>query len=168
MDVELDLFCADEVTPAIDNEEAQRLIRLVLQDRDVERDCMISLSFVSDESIAELNGTWRNNPHPTDVLSFEMEHPWDDDLAEDEPCELGDIVIAPCYVARQAKEFGTTAADETRLMLVHGMLHLLGFDHMEEAEAIQMQQIEDGILARMGGDGTLTEAILTRHRGEEA
>lgn len=168
MDVELDLFCADEVTPAIDTEEALRLIRLVLEDRNVERDCMVSLSFVSDASIAELNESWRNNPHPTDVLSFEIEHPWDDDLAADEPCELGDIVIAPAYVASQAAQFGTTAADETRLMLVHGMLHLLGFDHMEEADAVSMQKIEDGILARMGGDGTLTEAILTRHRGEEA
>lgn len=168
MDVELDFFCADGVTPAIDNEEAQRLIRLVLEDRNVERDCMVSLSFVSDDSIAELNGTWRNNPHPTDVLSFEMEHPWDENLAQDEPCELGDIVIAPDFVAQQATEFGTTEADETRLMLVHGMLHLLGFDHMNESDACKMQQIEDAILARMGGDGTLTEAILTRHRGEEA
>ena len=168
MDVELDFFCADGVTPAIDNAEAQRLIRLVLEDRNVERDCMVSLSFVSDDSIAELNGTWRNNPHPTDVLSFEMEHPWDEDLAQDEPCELGDIVIAPDFVAHQATEFGTTKADETRLMLVHGMLHLLGFDHMNESDACKMQQIEDAILARKGGDGTLTEAILTRHRGEEA
>ena len=47
MDAELDFFCADGVTPAIDNEEAQRLIRLVLEDRNVERDCMVSLSSVS-------------------------------------------------------------------------------------------------------------------------
>lgn len=168
MGVELDLFCADGVTPALDEAEATRLVALVLEDRDVERPCMASLSFVDDASIAELNGRWRGVEAPTDVLSFETERPWDPDLAPGEPCELGDIVIAPAFVAAQAASFGTTPADETRLMLVHGTLHLLGYDHMEEGEAREMQAVEDALLARMGGDGTLTEAVLTRHRGDGA
>lgn len=168
MGVELDLFCADDVTPALDEAEATRLVALVLEDRGVERPCMASLSFVDDASIAELNGRWRGVEAPTDVLSFETERPWDPDLAPGEPCELGDIVIAPAFVAAQAASFGTTPADETRLMLVHGTLHLLGYDHMEEGDAREMQAVEDALLARMGGDGTLTEAVLTRHRGDGA
>lgn len=168
MTIELDLFCADEVEPAVTAGECERVFEEVLADRGVTRPCMASLSFVSDDSIAELNGTWRGVEAPTDVLSFETERPWDPDLAPGEPCELGDVVVAPAYVARQAAAFGTTPADETRLMLVHGALHLLGCDHMEEGEALEMQAIEDAILARLGGDGTLTAAVLTRHRGEGA
>ncbi|WP_028264216.1 rRNA maturation RNase YbeY [Atopobium fossor] len=160
----LDMFCEDTAHPAIQQEEALSIFNAVLEERGILRECSISLSFVSDESIAELNEEWRDVAAPTDVLSFEIERPNDPDLAEDEVCELGDIVIAPEYVARQALDFGTSAADETRLMLVHGLLHLLGYDHMEEHDAIIMQRIEDKLLQILPTDGTLSATVLTRHR----
>ena len=83
----------------------------------------------------------------TDVLSLECERPDDPDLAEGEPCELGDIVLAPAYIARQAAAFGTTPADESRLLLVHGLLHLLGYDHIEDDEAEVMEAREDELVA---------------------
>ena len=160
----LDMFCEDNANPAIDQEEALALFNTVLKERGISRECSISLSFVSNDSIAELNEEWRNVAAPTDVLSFEIERPDDPDLADGEVCELGDIVIAPEYVARQAHDFGTTSADETRLMLVHGLLHLLGYDHMEEHDASIMQRIEDKVLQMLPTDGTLNKTVLTRHR----
>ena len=63
--------------------------------------------------------------------------------------ELGDIILAPGQIARQAPGFGNTPADECRLMLVHGMLHLLGYDHIEDDEAEVMEAREDELLRKL-------------------
>lgn len=162
--VELDMFCEDEVAPSLEAAEVQDICNAVLTERGIQRPCMVSLSFVSNTTIQELNLEWRGFDKPTDVLSFETERPDDPDLAENEPCELGDVVLAPTYIEAQATSFGTTPADETRLLLVHGLLHLLGYDHMEEHDALLMQRIEDKILGQLPTDGTLTNVVLTRHR----
>lgn len=166
MTVSVDIFCEDGVVAPLAQDEIENLALTVLQDRQVTRDCCISLSFVSDKSIAELNERWRMISAPTDVLSFEMEHPDDPNLLDNEHCELGDIVIAPAYVQAQAQTFGTSFNDEVRLMLVHGVLHLMGYDHMEEDEAHVMQGIEDRLLQQIPTDKTLTTVVLTRHREE--
>lgn len=110
----------------------------------------VSVTFVTDEEIAELNETYRGKEGPTDVLSFEcdgIDTPgFDEAVAEDEAFELGDIVIAPDIAEAQAKDFGTTFEQEISLLLVHGMLHLCGYDHMEEDEAVIMEAREDEIL----------------------
>ena len=167
MSVELDFFCEDNVDSLLADDELRELCETVLTDRGVSRTCVVSVSYVSDESIAELNEDWRGVAAPTDVLSFETERPDDPDLAPGEPCELGDIVLAPAYVRRQASVFGTTPEDEARLLVVHGALHLLGYDHMAEDEAVVMQGLEDAILSRVPGDGTLSDIVLTRHRVDE-
>lgn len=115
----------------------------------------------------EINAEWRDVDAATDVISIECERPDDPSLAPGEPCELGDIVIAPGYIERQAASFGTTPADETRLMLVHGMLHLLGHDHLDDASAEAMEALEEDILAGMPTDGTVDRVVLTRHREED-
>ena len=116
------------------------------------------------ERIRELNAEWRGRDVATDVISLECERPDDPDLAPGEPCELGDIVLAPDYIARQAARFGTTAADEFRLLLVHGTLHLLGYDHLEDDEAEVMEAREDALLALLPHDGATRPVTLTRHR----
>ena len=136
----------------------------VLADANVGRPCYVSLSVVSDEQMRELNLEWRDVDAPTDVISLECERPDDPDLAEGEPCELGDVVLAPAFIAAQAGSFGTTFADECRLLWVHGLLHLLGHDHMEEGDALTMQAAEERVLAAIPTDGTLTDVVLTRHR----
>ena len=97
------------------------------------------------------------------MISLECELPDDPDLAEDEPCELGDIMIAPAYIARQSADFGTTPADEFRIMLVHGMLHLLGYDHLEDDEAAEMEERENAILADIATDAQNLTLVFTRH-----
>ncbi len=162
-------FCWDEdVVCALDEAEMQALCSMVLAEEGVERECFVSITVVSDTHMHELNLEWRGQDRPTDVLSLECERPDDPDLSEGEPCELGDIVIAPAYIQRQAASFGTTVADETRLLLVHGMLHLLGYDHMVEDEALCMEAREDELLALASTDNDLLGTVLTRHEDEVA
>ena len=73
-------------------------------------------------------------------------------------------MLAPAYIERQAEELGTTAADETRLLFVHGMLHLLGYDHIADDEAEVMEAREDELLQKVATDENLGHVILTRHR----
>jgi len=155
-----------DVACALQEDEVLRLCELVLREEDVSRDCYVSVSVVDDERMQGLNGEWRGQDRPTDVLSLECERPDDPDLADGEPCELGDIVLAPAYIARQADQYGTTAADETRLLLIHGLLHLLGYDHLQDDEAELMEQREDELLVLHGTDRDLSGVVLTRHEGE--
>lgn len=162
---ELDVSFDDDVSAALDEDEFERLVNLVLSEEGVERPCMVSVSIVSDEHMHELNLEWRDVDRPTDVLSLECERPDDPDLAPGEPCELGDLVLAPAYIERQAADFGTTPADETRLLTIHGLLHLLGYDHLDDDEAEVMEAREDELLAFAATDEPISRVTLTRHRG---
>jgi probable rRNA maturation factor len=123
---------------------AARAISAALKDTDVE----ISLLFTSDEEIARLNAKWRGKATPTNVLSFPA--PEDLPVPDGEPKPLGDIVLAAGVVAREAEEQGKTLADHTLHLLVHGMLHLLGHDHVKDAAAEEMEDMERKILASLG------------------
>ena len=166
MSTEVDLLL--DAPLAIDANEVRKICSFVLEQEGVSRDCMVSVSAVDEERMHELNLQWRQQNKPTDVLSLECERPDDPELAPFEPCELGDIVLAPTYIARQAAEFGTTPANETRLLLVHGMLHLLGYDHVQEDEAQVMEAREDELLALMGAASGLGDVKLTRHAEEQS
>ena len=99
----------------------------------------VSISFVADEEIHVLNREWRGIDRPTDVLSFECDN-LDDGFGvpDGEVYELGDIVIAPDVAEAQAPSYGLSFADEMSLLITHGLLHLCGYDHMEEGEALAM------------------------------
>ncbi|MEG0323763.1 MAG: rRNA maturation RNase YbeY [Raoultibacter sp.] len=110
----------------------------------------VSISFVTDEVIAELNSKYRGKEGPTDVLSFECDGP-DEDVADtfgsqEQVYSLGDVIIAPDVAINQTKEFGTTFEEEISLLLVHGLLHLCGYDHIEDDEAERMESLESQIL----------------------
>lgn len=166
--LELDLDCEPDVTAALTEDELLDTISLVLAEEGVTRPCAVSLSVVSDERMHALNLEWRGVDRATDVLSLECERPDDPDLAPGEPCELGDIVISPAYIARQAAQFRTTPADETRLLVVHATLHLLGYDHLEDDEAEVMEAREDELVAMLATDGDLRGVRVTRHDGDDA
>jgi probable rRNA maturation factor len=166
-ELELDLLAEDDAPAcALTDDELEKTIALVLCEEGVTRPCGVSLTLVSDERMHALNREWRGVDRPTDVLSLECERPDDPDLAPGEPCELGDIVLAPAYISRQAAYFGTTPADETRLLTVHAVLHLLGYDHLEDAEAEVMEAREDELVALLATDGDLSGVRVTRHEGE--
>ena len=121
----------------------------VLTAEGVERDVEISLSYVDEDEMHDLNRQWRDIDRTTDVLSFECDSAFDEDIPLDEVLELGDIILAPEVIARQAPGFGNAPADECRLMLVHGLLHLLGYDHIEDDEAEEMEAREDALLREL-------------------
>jgi probable rRNA maturation factor len=107
-----------------------------------------------DEEIARLNGRWRGQKKPTNVLSFPA--PVLLGAAPDKKTPLGDIAIAYETLAREAKENGRAVADHLSHLVVHGFLHLLGYDHHMDDEAERMERLERDILARMGVDDPYT------------
>ena len=163
----LDADVREGVELPISEEELSRIADIVLAEEGVTRMCYLSVSVVDDDEMRDLNLEWRDKDAVTDVISLECERPDDPDLADDEPCELGDIVLAPAYIARQASRFGTTPANECRLLFVHGILHLLGYDHLEDDEAEVMEAREDELLAIACAGAGVTGHTLTRHREGE-
>lgn len=112
-----------------------------------------SLLFTSDAVVHALNREWRQRDKPTNVLSFPMLER-DDliDLAPEGPPEmLGDIALAYETCAREAKEKGVSLADHAAHLIVHGLLHLAGHDHVDSDEdAEKMEALEIAILAKLG------------------
>lgn len=129
----------------------EQLSRFALDFEECPDNTEVSITFVDDEEMAFLNGQYRGKEGPTDVLSFECDG-LDDDLAamtlaQERVFELGDVIIAPDVAERQTAEFGTTFEGEVSLLLVHGLLHLCGYDHIEDDEAEVMETREAEILA---------------------
>lgn len=133
----------------LDSQGICEAVQAVLAEEGIERPVEVSVSIVDDDEIRKLNRRWRGIDAPTDVLSFECDSPFDESLPVDEPVELGDIVLAPCVIAAQAPGFGFSATEEFRLMVVHGMLHLLGYDHLDREEAREMEARELAVLKRL-------------------
>lgn len=116
----------------------------------------LSLSLCDDATIAELNRDWRQQPLPTDVLAFAAcdgasegppAPPRPAGLADSEPLELGDIVISVPTAARQAPEAGHDLPRELRFLACHGLLHLLGWDHPDEASLTAMLTLQEELLS---------------------
>ena len=136
-----------EVPLAVADIEAA--VAAVLAAENVERACEVSVSIVDAEEMRGLNAEWRGIDAPTDVLSFECDSPFDASIPADEPVELGDIMLAPEVIEAQAGEFGNTPTEEFRLMLVHGMFHLLGYDHLTPGDAEVMEARELAVLREL-------------------
>ena len=112
----------------------------------------LSILVVTEEVMSELHERWMDEPGPTDVLSFPM-----DELAEESrrpdapdtgPALLGDIVLCPDFAKAQARKAGHTLADELHLLTVHGVLHLLGYDHAEPEQEREMFGLQNRLLAQ--------------------
>lgn len=120
----------------------------------------ISLMGCDDARIAGLNADFRGKPQPTNVLSWPSEERGAEVVGEvprlpepgeaDDPESLGDIAIAWETCTREAREQGKPFADHVAHLLVHGVLHLMGYDHVEEADAVLMEGLEVRILASLG------------------
>ncbi len=124
----------DNQTPLAVDLEALEKIADALSDKEVE------LIITDDETIQELNAQHRGKNNATDVLSFPMEAPFTEQSIFGMP--LGSIVIAESFVKEKAAEFGHTIQDELSLLFIHGMLHLLGFDHEHDHGEMRMREKE--------------------------
>lgn len=142
---------ADGLGVAIDEEHLTRLSRFVMDRMRVHAQAELCIKLVDEETIAELNSHWMGKGGPTDVLSFPMDE-LRPGLVNEEPEEgvLGDIMIAPTVALRQAEVTGHTAGAEIELLLTHGILHLLGFDHGDAEEKAEMFTLQADLLTEFG------------------
>ena len=159
----IEVFVADEQTDKpVDTMRWVRLATDVLQAEGVQDDCELSMLFVDEGVMAGLNKQFHGKDGPTDVLAF----PIDEDPIEggrspdsggtgpgyspvepsDMPLMLGDVVVCPAVADRNAPEHAGTYDDELALLIVHGILHLLGMDHLEDDEAELMEKREQELL----------------------
>jgi probable rRNA maturation factor len=110
----------------------------------------LSIVLADDATVQGLNRDWRGKDAPTNVLSFASLDDEDAPLADGAPLLLGDVILAWETVAREAAEQDKALADHFGHLVVHGVLHLVGFDHEDDNEAEEMEALETTLLAALG------------------
>lgn len=131
----------------IDKSFVRKVVKHTLKKMEAEKS-EVNIIFVGLEEIHEINKTYRNVDRPTDVISFALEDTEDVTIYEERV--LGDIYICLDKVHEQAKEYGHTEIREMAFLIVHGLLHLLGYDHMIKEEEKIMFGLQEEILNEMG------------------
>jgi probable rRNA maturation factor len=154
----VDLCCIGEITappPEAGPVEADALAALMARDL---AQAELSLVLTDDATIQQLNRDYRGIDSPTDVLSFAQQE------AEGPAGSiLGDLIISLPTARRQARERGHSLAVEVRMLMVHGLLHLLGYDHETEEQRTEMAAAEQALLAALplGPEGPTTTGIVS-------
>lgn len=150
----MSIFLADEQTEQVGLGDLHSLAELVLRQEGYPIDAEVTLLLVSETEMASYNQRFLDRDGPTDVLAFPVEELLPGVVPDVDPhgppLMLGDVVVAPAYVRRQADEHGVGFEDEMALMVTHGILHLLGYDHVEDADAERMETRERELLAMTG------------------
>ena len=150
----MNIAFSDEQTRPIDESAIVEVAARVLAHERFPDRTELAITAVTDAAIAALKAEHLGIDEPTDVLSFPI-----DDLTPGEPPSvepdgppllLGDVVIAPEFIAHQAVDHGVAESDELALMVVHGVLHLMGWDHENDVAAEAMESQERAILAGVG------------------
>ncbi len=150
----MSVFFSNEQDVPVDLDPLVILAELILTEQKLPEGTEVSLVLIDAEAMAEYNQRFMRREGATDVLAFPVE-----DLAPGEaplrvpngpPLVLGDVFICPEVVAGAAERAGVRFQDEMALMVVHGILHLLGFDHQEDTEAEQMEGRERELLSLVG------------------
>jgi probable rRNA maturation factor len=142
VNLQIDIQC-ESAEPVPDEEDIRRWVQTALDGLRGE-DTEISLRLVDELEMSELNHNWRGKTGPTNVLSFPSDLPLELELPL-----LGDIVVCVPVVRREATEQNKSLEAHWAHMLVHGTLHLLGYDHIQENEAVAMEARESAVLAAL-------------------
>ncbi|MCX5042720.1 rRNA maturation RNase YbeY [Aldersonia sp. NBC_00410] len=133
----------------VSEEELIGVARFVIARMDVHPAAELSMVLVDLDTMADLHMRWMDLPGPTDVMSFpmdELEPGGRPDSPDPGPSMLGDIVLCPEFAAGQAEKAGHSTAHELALLTVHGVLHLLGYDHAEPEEEKEMFGLQNRLL----------------------
>ena len=175
-----DVFCSDEQNDVeIDIARWRALALQALLAEGVRGACELSLYFIDETSIAELNAEHMGKVGPTDVLSFPLDgvevaeaqgpgalssgparpHPDHDDV----PTLLGDVLVCPAVAKAQAPAHAGTLDDELALLVVHGVLHVLGYDHEIESDTARMRERELHILTAHHWNGVVPPGFRQEH-----
>jgi probable rRNA maturation factor len=144
----------DSGSPDIDENALANFASSILMAQGVDEESSVVIQFVDDETIAALNEEHLGKAGPTDVLSFPIEDatPGSPPIRIEgaPPLDLGDIFISTNVVQQHAAEFEVSFSDELHLMVCHGLLHLLGWDHLSDSDAEAMERRESELLATIG------------------
>lgn len=150
----MNVFLADEQDDPLDSEPLRRLAEMVLSEEQFPIDTEVTLLFVGEEQIATYNERFMQRHGATDVLAFPVEHlkpgVVPDRRPGGPPLNIGDVVIAPSIVRAQAEAAGVPFDEELSLLVVHGLLHLLGYDHQDDVDADEMEDRERQLLELIG------------------
>lgn len=150
----MNIFLADEQDEPLSTDTLRSLATKTLQAEGFEAETELTLMLVTDEVIAGYNAQFMSREGATDVLAFPLESLTPGQLPKrirnGPPMNLGDVIIAPAYVKDNAAKNGSRFEDEISLMVVHGILHLLGYDHPTDQAAEAMEERERQILALVG------------------
>lgn len=128
--------------------EMSSLLSFALADLKLHPECELNLTFIDDQEMTDLHVKWMDLPGTTDVMSFPMDMP-----EGDEAVTLGDIVISPNVAATQARTQGHSTLHEISILAVHGLLHILGYDHAEIEEEKVMFALQEDIVKRWEARG---------------
>ena len=132
----------------------------------------LSILAVTTEVMSELHERWMDEPGPTDVMSFPMDELTEESRRPDAPdmgpALLGDIVLCPEFAKAQARQAGHTLSDELHLLTVHGVLHLLGYDHGEPDEEREMFALQNKLLTDWRAAIAETAAREAQRRSDDA
>lgn len=154
MNMNLEIDFLDETDLVTEDEKSlvRDLLSLGLKSEGITDDCEISVTFVTNEKIQEINREYRGKDKPTDVISFALEEGDEDEPIVGAPTQrvLGDIIISIPKTKEQAEEYGHSFERELGFLAVHGLLHLLGYDHGTEEEEKEMFSKQEGILEEYG------------------
>lgn len=142
----------EQVTPQ-QQELVAKLLEFAAIEEKVTEGSEVSVTFVNNERIHEINKEYRQKDAPTDVISFAMEEMGEGEIeiiGEDVPAVLGDIIISIDRTKEQAEEYGHSYERELGFLAIHGFLHLLGYDHMNEEDEKVMFSRQKELLEQYG------------------
>ena len=150
----MNIFLADEQDEAVDTEPIVTMAERVLLAESVPGHAELAIVLVGSDEMAGYNRRFMERDGPTDVLAFPVEQlvpgQIPTTIANGQPLSLGDIFVCPAVVKDQAAELGVSVGDEMALIVTHGILHLLGYDHNDPADAAVMTVREREFLAKEG------------------
>ena len=150
----MNIFFADEQTEPVETDRVVRIAERVLLAERMPDNAEVAIVLVGEEEMARYNERFMERSGPTDVLAFPVDQfvPGEvpTTIANGQPLSLGDIFICPPVVKGQADELGISLEDEMALIVTHGILHLLGYDHADPADAAVMSAKERDFLAGQG------------------
>jgi len=149
---QIGIYAEDEFRALVDKGRVRRVVRQVLKAERVPPPYEISLVFTDSETVQRLNRDYRGIDEPTDVLAFyvlpQKGATSSFVLPPDGVTRLGEVIISYPQALAQAKEQGHSLERELALLVIHGILHLLGYDHEESVEEHKMREREKGLLER--------------------
>ncbi|WP_411844285.1 rRNA maturation RNase YbeY [Salinicoccus sp. HZC-1] len=148
--ITVDFIDEENHTQSDQQEEIQKLLSFAYDYLKQEKDAEVSISFVDEDEIQSINKEYRNKDQVTDVISFALEDEEDNLIHQEALRTLGDIIVCTKRAEEQAAEYGHSYRRELLFLSLHGFLHLLGYDHMEDDDEREMNALQDEILDAFG------------------